>query len=217
MDTCVRYPEYGSQGMATSWMAPDSAGSSSRSKHSSWGPYGHDTTPITPNFPSYTHHTTSPPPAQAQAWGTAHEPATTGWGSPYQAPNQVSFFSSPNRPVQRVGRELPQDGVRILDPSLFPKSPQAFFRRSTISEIRRLTNHSRSLSLQCRRWPLPPAHMTARRQPRRCPRRRCTRQFRAWLRRSTSTAGRLFRRRLARRTLCPATARGTRSSRLTRM
>lgn len=96
MDTCVRYPDYSSQGMPTNWMAPDSAGSSSRSKHGSWGPYGHDTTPITPSFPSYTHHAVSPPPGQAQGWGAAPEATATGWGSPYQPPNQVSYLPAQN-------------------------------------------------------------------------------------------------------------------------
>lgn len=80
------------------------------------------------------------------------------------------------------------------------------------------THPRTSPSRQCRRWPRPPARMTARRPPRRCPRPRCTRQSRAWRPRSTSSrAGHPSRRHPDRRSLCRDTGDGTRSSRRTRL
>lgn len=88
------YPEYGTQGMTSPWMASDTSGSTSRSKHGSWGTYGQETTPITPGFPSY-NHSTPPPGSQAHGWATAPEavPRNDGmaWGSAYPTASQQPF------------------------------------------------------------------------------------------------------------------------------
>lgn len=133
MESCVRYPDYGSQGMATNWIAPDSAGHvSSRSKHGSWGTYGQDTTPITSGFPSYSHHATSPQPqqAQAQGWGAAAESTAAGWGSPYPPQTQpFSPMSQITTPTGAYDRKTPASSMPAADmyppiPSMAPSEHQ---------------------------------------------------------------------------------------------
>lgn len=87
------YPEYGSQGLASPWMAADASGAP-RTRTSSWGTYGHDTTPITPVYPSYTHHPTNAPQATAAGaaghWAESNAAAVsaaTAW-SAYPPPSQ---------------------------------------------------------------------------------------------------------------------------------
>lgn len=82
-------------------MGPEAGTGSARAKHTSWGSYGQETTPITSTFPQYTHTT---PPPQTAGWA-APVPGEPGprndmsWGS-YPPPNQpfspMSQMATPN-------------------------------------------------------------------------------------------------------------------------
>lgn len=106
------YPEYGSQGMNSSWMAADASAGSSRTKHGPWGPYGNEHTPITPGFPSY-NHTTPPPGSQTQGWATAPEAVprndAMAWGSAYPPGGQQPFspMSGMTTPTSAYDRKTP--------------------------------------------------------------------------------------------------------------
>lgn len=92
------YPEYGSQGLASPWMATDASGSS-RTRTSSWSTYGHDSAPITPVYPSYTHHPT-PPPGQATAAGAAGH-----WAEPaVAAASAWSAYPPPSQPYSPMSQ-----------------------------------------------------------------------------------------------------------------
>lgn len=54
--------------MAPHWMSSEPGTGNSRTKHTSWGSYGHESAPITSSFPQYTHST---PPPQTAGWGGA--------------------------------------------------------------------------------------------------------------------------------------------------
>ncbi|CAN8098759.1 unnamed protein product [Discula destructiva] len=147
-----RYPEYGSQGMAPSWMSHDSTASgfsrnnntttTTTTKHGSWGaPYGrHDTTPTTPTFPSYNSH--GHPHQQAthvahprqQAWATTTINTTTttapdssagGWASPYPPLTPSAFSPLTSAYVDRAsGSKTPSSSTAVMPTAeMYPPIP----------------------------------------------------------------------------------------------
>lgn len=126
------YPEYGSQGIAPSWIPSDGSAGSSRTKHTSWGSYSHDSTPITPNFPSYNHTTPSSPQA-AGGWAGPEPAARNGmsWGSyaPAAAPpppsNNQSFSPMAHQmatPAGAYDRKTPT-GSSMPAAEMYPPIP----------------------------------------------------------------------------------------------